>query len=275
MTTLFRVSLCNSGLRPGAEPGRAQAAAGSAEASGVRCWCFVFFFCFQTCESCVCVVVLVILWIGFVLWIVMRCQSCELWWDEMWILCLCCYSCDSVMNWWWDEMRWHEMRKKGKERKRKGKGNGGPTDRWRKSHLYRGVTPLGRNIHICTGWDTRFKCDPTFVPDSLYRFNTWYKWGLWTGTNARLLVVSLLPSPYHGSASVWNKYKVVLFLSNPYPRHPLPTLPTARRHHILGVACVDSGGRRVTPHAYKVGDFVKVTPWALAAGGAPSGCDCV
>jgi hypothetical protein len=38
--------------------------------------------------------------------------------------------------------------------------------------LYWGVISPGTNAHICTGW-----------PDALYRFNTQYKWELWTGTN--------------------------------------------------------------------------------------------
>jgi hypothetical protein len=82
-----------------------------------------------------------------------------------------------------DDMR--KEKKKGKERKgkeRKGKERKGKR-KWKgkgsrgQKHLYRLVMPPGTNIHICTGYVTRYKCSTSFVPDGLYWLDT--------GTNER------------------------------------------------------------------------------------------
>jgi hypothetical protein len=56
------------------------------------------------------------------------------------------------------------MRKKRKENKRKEEGERelGQTEQTGKTHLYWGVTLPGT-------------CDLTFIPDALYRLDTWYK----------------------------------------------------------------------------------------------------
>jgi hypothetical protein len=86
-------------------------------------------------------------------------------------------------------LRSSEKKKKRKE-KRKGKRGGERTRDGQltaavRAHLYQGVTPP-TNLYICTGWDTRYKCNSSFVLDALYQLDTRYKWGLLpTGTNAR------------------------------------------------------------------------------------------
>jgi hypothetical protein len=37
------------------------------------------------------------------------------------------------------------------------RGNGGRSGDARREYLYRGTSPPSTNIHICTGWDTRYK----------------------------------------------------------------------------------------------------------------------
>jgi hypothetical protein len=68
--------------------------------------------------------------------------------------------------------------KKRKEKKRKEKKRGrrtGPNGANGESHMYRGIIHTGTNIHICTRWDTRYKCSTAFVPDALYLLDTQYK----------------------------------------------------------------------------------------------------
>jgi hypothetical protein len=118
------------------------------------------------------------------------CESCNLW-DvyEFYLIVrymICIRGC-MFCDWEWvvRDLDW-EWEKKIRERK---ENKGKKERKWRRWERQRLTAPptyiLGWDStqYKCARYLTRYKCSTTFVSDALYRFNTRYKWGLWTGTN--------------------------------------------------------------------------------------------
>jgi hypothetical protein len=115
------------------------------------------------------------------------CGNWFVWWDEMWCESCVCVVILLILWWIWDEMRWDEMRK---QKKRKTK-RGGRKECRRANHICTGAGfhPV-QMWGICSRNLARYKCAPSFVPEKRYRFNTRYKWGLRTNTNEHFPVVA-------------------------------------------------------------------------------------
>jgi hypothetical protein len=111
--------------------------------------------------------------------------------------------------WLWDHVLDWEWGKKIRERKEnKGKKGTevtevGEAETNGASHICTGLRLYPVQMWgICTRYLTRYKYSTTFVSDALYRFDTRYKWGLWTG-GTNVCFSNSVQTPQLGKRKRW------------------------------------------------------------------------